>query len=194
MRDDFYMQTDQIRSALKETMSEARFAHCEGVAKEAKALALHYGADAEKAVLAGLAHDCVKELDFDEMFKLCEKYRITLDSITKEEKKLIHAVLGAEYAKRELGIDDPEIYDAIRYHTTAKADMPLLTKIVYVADYTEEGRTFAGVDEIRKTSYINLDLAVLEGLDYTIAKLLRNKRMLHPETVNARNYILLKQR
>lgn len=188
------MEIEQIEKHLKKNLTLSRLLHCKGVCSEAKKLARHYGADENKALIAGLVHDCAKEIDYDEMIKKCLSYGLELDFVTREEKKLIHALLGAEYAKREFNIDDDEIYDAVRYHTTAKADMPLLTKIIYVADYIEPNRDFKGVDDIRKLAYIDLDAAILEGLDYTINQLVSQKRMLHPETVNARNYIILKNR
>lgn len=188
------MEIEQIEKQLKKNLTISRLSHCIGVSAEAIQLAKHYGADVKKAKLAGLVHDCVKELDFDEMVKMCEQYGMKLDFVTSEEKKLIHALLGAEYAKREFNIDDDEIYDAVKYHTTAKADMPLLTKIIYVADYIEPNRDFEGVEDIRKIAYIDLDAAILVGLDYTINQLVTQKRMLHPETINARNFIILKNR
>lgn len=188
------MENEQIKMRLERLLSKERLSHSLGVSSEAVRLAVHYGADVEMAELAGLVHDCVKEFDFGEMIDLCARYGVCLDDVTKEEKKLIHANLGAEYAKKEFGIDDEQIYDAIKYHTTAKADMPLLTKIIYVADYIEPNRKFDGVDELRRLAYIDLDAAILEGLDFTIKKLMGNRKMLHPETINARNYIILKSR
>ncbi len=186
------MDIEQIERQLENLLSPERLKHCIGVSTEAARLALHYGVDVKKAELAGLTHDCVKEFDYEVMLKMCENYGLILDEVTKNEKKLIHAQLGAVYAKVELGIDDEEVFDAIKYHTTAKANMPLLTKIIYVADYIEPSRTFEGVGELRTLAYIDLDTATLAGLDYTINKLVGSGRMLHPETINARNFIIQK--
>jgi predicted HD superfamily hydrolase involved in NAD metabolism len=185
------MEAEQIESRIAKMMSRQRFSHSIGVREAAAALAQRYGADVQKAALAGLVHDCVKEMDYDEMIKLCAEMGVDLDSVTLAEKKLIHARLGAQYAKCVFGIDDDEIYDAIRYHTTGKANMPILTKILYVADFIEPNRDFDGVEEIREKAFENIDLAILDGLDYTITRMVTSKRMLHPETVNARNYIIL---
>lgn len=184
------METEQIEDYLMGKMSQKRFAHSQGVSSEAKKLARIYGADEEKAEIAGLVHDCVKEMPHEKMLEKCREYGIVLDPVTNVEKKLIHAVLGAETAKHELGICDHSIYDAIRYHTTAKADMPLLTKIIYVADYIEPNRTFEGVEQLRKLAYSDLDSVILLALDYTINKLVAGHRMLHPDTINARNFLL----
>ncbi len=187
------MELEKIEHAMEKLLSAHRLAHSKNVGEEAARLAGHYGADAMQARLAGLTHDCVKELDFGVMLDMCQRYGLVLDEVTRNEKKLIHAQLGAVYAQREFGVDD-EVFDAIRYHTTAKADMPLLTKIIYVADYIEPARTFDGVEALRKLAYIDLDAATLAGLDYTINKLVSGGRMLHPETVNARNFIIQRAR
>lgn len=191
---DVNMEIEQIKGLLAQLLSPTRFNHSMGVSQEAVKLAKHYGANVEKAMLAGLVHDCVKEIDFNEMVNMCALYGVELDAVSKEEKKLIHAQLGAAYAKKEFNIDDDEIYDAIKYHTTAKANMPILTKIIYVADYIEPNREFDGVEGLRRLAYIDLDAAILDGLDYTINQLIGKKRMLHQETINARNYIILKIR
>lgn len=185
------MDTEKIKEYLSGRMSQKRFLHSLGVSSEAKKLARIYGANEEKAELAGLVHDCVKEMPHDEMVQKCHELGIVLDPVMEAEKKLIHAVLGAEWAKRELGVDGEDIYDAVRYHTTAKADMPLLTKIVYVADYIEPNRTFEDVEQLRRLAYSDIDCVALLALDYTINKLVASHRMLHPDTVNARNFLLM---
>lgn len=184
------MEFKQIQKRLEQMLSKDRYEHSIGVSESAGALAARYGADTKKAALAGLVHDCAKEIDYDEMVKMCERNKIVLDEVARAEKKLIHAYVGAHYAKEEFGIHDDEIYDAVFYHTTGKANMPLLTKIIYVADFIEPNRTYEGVEEIRKTAFSNIDFAILEGLNYTIIKTVGKKRMLHPATINARNYII----
>ncbi|MCK9478374.1 MAG: bis(5'-nucleosyl)-tetraphosphatase (symmetrical) YqeK [Firmicutes bacterium] len=188
------MDFEQIKRQLEQTLSKKRFEHSVAVSETAARLARHYGGDETKALLAGLVHDCVKEVDHKRMIGMCADFGLALDEVMLSEQKLIHARLGAEYAKRIFGIKDDEIYDAVYYHTTAKANMPLLTKIIYVADFIEPNRTFECVDEVRAKALENLDLAILDGLDYTINKMVFKKRMLHPETVNARNYMIQKMR
>jgi len=182
----------ELQNELKKIMSEKRFIHSLGVMEEAVKLAKHYGVDENKARIAGLMHDCAK--DFDDMLPLCKKYNLKLDDVMLSERKLIHAPLGAEYAKHELGITDFDIYDAIYYHTTAKADMPLLTKIIYVADFIEPNRTFEGVQPLRELAYSDLDKTIVAGLNFTIEQLVKRGRMLHSRTVEARNNIIEKMR
>ncbi len=186
------MDISEIEQHIKNIVHDTRFTHSKGVQATAEKLAEHYGADVKKASLAGLMHDTVKNLPTEEMLRLCEEFGCELDYVTKNEPKLIHAPLGAYYAKNVFGIDDEEIFDAMYYHTTAKADMPLLTKIIYVADVIEPNRSYPGVDELRKLAFEDIDLAVLEILDFTIIKLLKNGRLLHNGTVSARNYLIEK--
>lgn len=186
------MDTAKIEQQVKELTKESRFIHSKGVSKTAVSLAKHYGADPEKASLAGLMHDAVKNLPTEEMMRLCDKLGCKLDIVTQNEPKLIHAPLGAYYARNVFGVCDSEIFDAIYYHTTAKADMPLLTKIIYIADIIEPSRNFDGVDKLRKLAFENIDLAILKAIDFTICRIVGSGRMLHGETVNARNYLIRK--
>lgn len=188
------MDFEQIKEQLLKTLSKSRFEHSMAVSDTAARLARRYGVNEEKAALAGLVHDCAKEFKNEILLKMCADYGLELDDVMLSEQKLIHARLGAKYAKHEFGINDEDIYDAVFYHTTAKANMPLLTKIIYVADFIEPNRSFECVDLLRAKAFDKIDLAILDGLDYTINKTVFKKRMLHPETVDARNYMILKMR
>ena len=122
---------EKISKYLKENLSEKRYRHSLGVADEAVKLAERYHSDKEKAYISGLVHDCAKEIPADEARELLtEKYGIMLDSVTKNTPKLLHGPLGACMAQNDFGICDAEILDAIKFHTTAKADMSILTKIL----------------------------------------------------------------
>ena len=186
------MNISEIEQCIKKMTKESRFAHSKGVQKTAGELAKHYGLDVEKAELAGLMHDCVKNLPVDEMFRLCDELGCKLDFVTQREHKLIHAPLGAYYAKKVFGVDDEEIFNAIYWHTTAKADMTLFEKIIYIADVTEPNRKYDIIDEMRNLAYQDIDLAMLRILNYTINKQLSAGKMLHSETINARNYLIAK--
>lgn len=183
---------EEIEQCIKRMTKESRFNHSKGVQYMAGELAKHYGVDVEKAQLAGLMHDCVKNLPVEEMFRLCDELGCELDDITKKEVKLIHAPLGAYYAKKVFGIEDEEIFNAIYWHTTAKANMTLFEKVIYMADVVEPNRKYDIVDEMRKLAFENIDLAMLKILDYTITKQINAGKMLHNETINARNYLIAK--
>lgn len=96
-------------------------------------------------------------------------------------------------AKREYGIDDEEIYDAIYYHTMGKPDMSLLTKIIYIADGIEENRHYDGVDRIRSLAEEDLDKALILQIDYTIKSVISKGGLLHTNTIDTRNWYLSKQ-
>ncbi len=188
------MEESKIKKYLENALSEKRFKHSLGVAEEAERLADKYGADKKKAYLAGLVHDVAKEIDTDSARNMLkDRFGIRVDPVTYNVPKLLHAPLGACLAQTEFGIFDAEILDAVKYHTTAKADMSLLTKIIYMADYIEPKRDFEGVEELRKQAYQDLDEAIITGLDYTISELLSDGKMFHPDTVHARNYLILQK-
>ncbi len=182
---------ESIKNYLSENLSKKRYKHSLGVADEAVCLAKHYGADTEKAYIAGIVHDVAKEIPTDTAKKLLkEKYGVNTDFVMDSTPKLLHGPLGACIAQSEFSVYDPEIIDAVKYHTTAKADMSLLTKVIYIADYIEPNRDFDGVDELRRVSYEDIDEALLIGLNWTIEELMEKKSMFHPDTVHARNYLL----
>ena len=186
------MEIHEITECIRKITTEKRFKHSIGVSETAVKLAKHYGIDEKKAKLAGLMHDCVKNLDIDEMLRLCKEFGCELDFVMQNEPKIIHGPLGAYYAKEVFGICDDEIFDAIYYHTTGKADMPMLTKIIYIADVIEPNRNFSDVEEFRKQAFCDIDIAILKVMDYTTKKIIDGGRMLHHETINARNYLLAK--
>lgn len=182
------------KETLKRMLSEKRYCHSLGVAEEAEKLAKMYGADPQKAYLAGLLHDCAKELSPEESVKkLTKDYGFQADAVSLAMPTLLHGLLGAAMAQNLFDVKDSEIFDAIRYHTTGKADMPLLTKVLYVADYIEPGRTYPGVEDLRDLAYRDLEKAILFAVDFTICDLVKKGKLIHPDTLWCRNDILKQQ-
>lgn len=179
----------EIKNKLRNSLSERRYVHSLGVADEAKRLAALYGADEEKAYLAGLLHDCAKETD--EPVKRCRDFGVELDDIMKRNKGLIHGPLGAEIARADFGIDDEEILGAIRWHTVGKAGMTLLEKIIYIADMTEKNRDFEGVEELREAVNSDLDEAILLSITQHLKVLEKRGALIHPNTILLRNDLIL---
>lgn len=160
-----YEELSEVSTALHKAK---RVPHVLGCSETALELAKLYGADPTNAHRAGILHDITKALNGEEQLKLCETYDMILSSFEREHPKLLHAKTGAEVAKRIFGENDA-VVEAIRWHTTGRAEMSLLEQIVYLADYMEPNRTIAGIDELRALTYSDLDAAMLCGLDMSIA-------------------------
>jgi predicted HD superfamily hydrolase involved in NAD metabolism len=179
-----------IIEQLEGWIDKKRLKHSIGVSRTAAKLAAIYGADVEKAELAGLLHDCAKCLSYEEMQKLCMKFNLSLDPLTMEDRALMHGPLGSVIAREYFGIEDKIILEAIFYHTIGKKGMNLFEKILYLADYIEPGRRFAGIDEIRRLAFTDLNRGLLKGLELTIRRVLDSGKKLHIGTVETRNELL----
>ena len=131
---------EKIRCELKKQLKKERYIHTIGVMYTAASIAMRYGEDIEKAMTAGLLHDCGKFAPAGEQIRLCKKYELPLKESELEMPALIHAKLGAYLAKEAYKVCDGEILNAILYHTTGRPDMTMLEKIVFLADYIEPGR------------------------------------------------------
>lgn len=186
------MTFDKMKENLKQTLNEERFRHSLEVMNEAGRLAGFYGTDVEKARIAGLLHDCAKSIRKDEMYKTLEKYPVVLDDIQKKAPVLLHGILGSFYAKEYYGVRDREILDAIYWHTTGRAGMTKLEKIIFVADYIECGRNFEGVEEIRKQAYNDIERCIVMCCNSTIRYIMHKESLLHPYIIETRNEAIMK--
>ena len=140
----------------------------------------------EKARRAALLHDCTKKLGLEDQLALAERYGVGLDDLERRALKLLHAKTGAAVAAAVFGTDG-EVTGAIRWHTTGRADMTLLEKIVYLADYIEPTRDFPGVEELRRACYEDLDAGLLLGLEMTIREMEERGAPIHTKTLEARD-------
>ena len=177
------------KEILKQRLSEKRYLHSLAVANEAVRLAVKYGADEEKAYLSGLLHDVTKNTPRSEQLKIFRDFGIMLDDVSLNAEKLWHAISGAAYCERVLGITDKEILSAIRYHTTAKKDMTLLEKVLYLADFTSADRDYDDVDVMRRLVDESMEKALDYALSYTIKDLVEQGRQVHPDTMEAYNFV-----
>lgn len=182
---------ETIQKELEKNLSEKRYQHSLGVAKMAGILAKIHGEDEQIAELTGLAHDMAKKLSLEENRKYIEENNIEIDEIEKRNPALLHAKIGADMAKKQYGFTS-QMQDAIKYHTTANPKMDKLAKIIYVADKIEENRTFEEVENLRALAMQNLEEAVLAILSYDIKKNIDKGKLLHLDSINTRNSILLK--
>ena len=174
---------------LKKNIDKKRLAHSINTAKEAVSLAKKYGADVDKAYLAGMLHDVAKGMCRFGLRKLAKEYDVSVDEFEARNPELTHGKLGAIMVSKQLGISDKEILSAIRWHTTGHADMTLLEKIIYIADIIEPDRKFEGVQEIRKLAYEDIDAAMIIALEQ-VMKFVHSKGFaLHPKSIEAYQYL-----
>ena len=167
---------------------ESRRAHVVGCSRTAKELAQIYGASEKDAERAGILHDVTKALRPPEQLRLCAHYGMMVSDYPPDQYKLLHGKTAAEVAKRIFGENDA-VCSAISWHTTGKADMTLLEKIIYIADYIEPNRRFDGVEDLRRLAYTDLDAAVLLGIDMTIDLLRRDGRSLNRYSLEAQEFL-----
>ena len=159
----------KLTKEMEKVQDPKRFTHTLGVEYTAAALAMRYGADLEKAQLAGLLHDCAKCMGNDKLLSACEKHDIPVTDVERRNPYLLHAKVGSYLAGKEYKIEDPDILNAILYHTTGHPGMTLLEKIIFTADYIEPGRKQApNLTEIRQMAFTDLDEAVKKILADTL--------------------------
>ena len=185
------MINTDYKAIIRALMGDYRFDHSVNVAAEAVELAKLYGEDEEKAYTAGILHDITKEIPKDEQLKIIADGGILLDDVQKNATKLWHSISGSVYIQTELGITDSDIINAVRYHTTGRANMSLLEKIIYIADYTAVGREYNGVEIMREKSRKSLEEAMIFSFQYTFNNLSSKEVAIHPDEIFAYNYIVL---
>lgn len=167
------MELHEIRKKLKKELDKGRYEHTKGVMYTAGCLAMAHGYSVEKAMLAGLLHDCAKCIPNDEKIALCEKNHILIHPVEYESPYLLHAKLGAYLAEKTYGVSNPEILHAIKVHTTGEPDMNLLDKIIYIADYIEPGRDKApNLQEVRQMAFQDLNVCMAQILRDTLMYLM----------------------
>ncbi len=180
---------EYLEEEMRAVLSRERFLHTCGVRYTACCLAMAHGADTEKAQIAGLLHDCAKNIPAKEQIAMCDEAGIALSVTERENPSLIHAKLGAHLAKERYGIPDPEILSAITYHTTGRAKMALLEEILFVADYIEPyrdtERKLPYVDEMRACAFRDLHHATFLELKATLIRIKERGSALDETTLAA---------
>lgn len=182
------MELEQIYQAVKEELPKPRWEHSLRVVDTAIALAQKEGISIERIKTAGILHDYCKYWHDHELWDWMEKSGYPQEYM--DYKKIWHAFVGAEVARSRFGIEDEEILNAIRYHTSARPGMTTLEKIIYLADYIEPNRVFVGVDEVRELAQVNIDKALLQAIENTIITLIKRRQRVLPLTLLARNDLL----
>lgn len=162
----------KIRKAMEKSLDPKRFEHTLGVAYTAAALAMCNQVDTEKAIVAGLLHDCAKGLSNDKRLSICENRNMSVSEVERKNPSLLHAKVGSIMAMEEYDIEDMDIIQAIMNHTTGRPGMSTLEKIIFVADYMEPGRNKAkNLEIIREMAFKDLEKALFKILEDTLAYL-----------------------
>lgn len=178
------MKHEKMLYKLKKALDSQRFEHTLGVEETARQMAKCFGEDEEKAALAGLLHDCAKCLPLEKMVKAAKGEKP--DEVMRESKALMHSLAGMCMAREIYGVEDEAVLSAIRWHTTGRAQMTALEKIIYLADMIEPSRKpYPGLEELRKLCFNDLDEAMRFALLSSLAHVQAQGKTLHPDTLAA---------
>lgn len=186
------MEYFALQEQMAQVLNEKRYRHSLGVSITAEQLAKRFGVSPEKAKIAGLLHDCAREFSVDKMTEVADELRLSFTKIERSAPILLHAYIGAELVEIKYKINDPEIKQAIRLHTTGGVNMSTLDKVVYLADMIEPSREYPEAGTLRRIAERDLDEAMLAAFDQSIRFIIAANNIIHPDTVHARNEILLK--
>lgn len=182
------MKKDSIISYIEKNLSEKRRIHTYAVRDTAIKLAAHYDEDIEKTELAALCHDMYRGMR-DKVLNMYVR-ELGLPERYMDNPNLAHGKIAAIMIQREYNITDEDIINAVSFHTTGRADMSLLEKIIYLADTIEPNREYPGVDEVRKLAFEDLDKALLKSMQNTIDYIEQRGFYLDRETIEARDFLL----
>lgn len=181
---------EKYNTLIKSRLSEHRYIHSVNVANAAARLAKLNGADEEKACLAGILHDVMKEAPLEVQYEYIKKNGENLSFAELHNPAVIHQMSGAAFCRLELGITDDEILLPIRFHTTGHSNMSLAEKIIYTADFISAERDYPDVEVMRTLTEKSIDDAMIYSIKYTVNKLILNTQLVHPDTLNCYNYLL----
>jgi predicted HD superfamily hydrolase involved in NAD metabolism len=187
------MRYEHILEVLETRLSSKRFEHSVRVSQQAVRLAEQFGGEIHQARLAGILHDCAREIPNNYLVQKAEALGIVPDSVERSQPVLLHAPLGAKLAQLNYGVIDAAVLQAIVWHTTGGPDMTLLDKIIYVADCIEPGRSFPGVDKLRLLAETDLEATLLAAYNHSIAYMLAEHELIHTSTIEGRNALLLQR-
>lgn len=189
MPEEWNDRMEEYRRLAKKQLGEKRYAHTLAVSRLAGELAQAYGEPVADAQMAGLLHDITKEMPVESQLQTIQKSDILYDKTLLLNPNVYHALTAFLYARDVLGISNGNLLNAIRYHTTGRAGMSLLEKIVYVADAVSYDRTYAGVGQLRELAFENLNEAALEILRFNLEKLLAARQPIAVDTIFCYNDI-----
>jgi len=187
------MTEEQVRKAelyAEQNLSRGLLAHTRGCVQVAREFALRFGVSMEKAAVASYLHDIAKTISHDKQAALAKEMGMSAKEIRSYPPAVLHGPLGALIARKELGIDDPDVLQAIAAHSSGCRNMCGVAKVVFVADYIEHTRTFAGSANLRARKYANLDEATVSVLQHKMQYLLTEKAVIDPRALECWNELV----
>ena len=177
-----HTETENAATLAHSRLSEKRYDHTLRVADTAAALAHVHGLDEDRARLSALIHDAARETEPEEFLRLAEEWNIPVGEPERQSPKLLHGPVAAELARRELGVRDEVVLEAVRAHTTAKPGMGPLALTLYIADKIEPARDYPSVERLRKLAREDLHTAAIESLRRAIAHNEGRGKDVHPSS------------
>lgn len=184
------MEIEIIKNILKTKLSEKRFYHSICVMEMCEKLAKFYNVNINEAKLVGIAHDIAKEIPSDEKIKYAKENNIPIDDVEACSPSLLHAKIGADICKKQFNFSD-KLCNAIALHTTGGENMDILSKILFVSDAISMDRLWTDVELVRNLCLEDLNASVLYILNLTITNCLEKNKIIHINTIEARNYLLM---
>ena len=182
------LSVEELRCVSNSMVKAKRLAHIKGTEEEAVQLARRWGADVDQMRRAGILHDCTKYFPLEQHLAICDRYGFPLDEMERRSEKLLHSKSGAALAQHVFG-QEPNVVQAISYHTTGRANMTLEEMILYMADYIEPNRVFEGVEEMRELAYRDLKAAMLMGVEMSMEDMRERNQPIHCNTLEAYNWL-----
>ncbi len=182
---------EKLKKIMKKRLKKSRYLHTLGVVEMAVKLAKVHHIDEKNAALAALLHDYGKNLGKNDMLLAIKKYNIPVDEVSAKSMSLLHGEVGAELVCEDLGICDPDVLNAIRYHTYGRVGMSALEKLIYISDAIEPGRDYPGVKELRALANESLDKALKVAVSDSISFVVAKGHSLHLNTITLWNDIVI---
>lgn len=173
----------ELKIWLQERVNPHRFGHCLRVLDAADAMGRHLRLDTTALRIAGLLHDCARELSDPELVAQAEAWGLPVRPVDRREPVLLHGRVGAEMVRRQLGISDTVILGAITAHTSGHPRMSLADKVVFLADLIEPGRRYPHRTELEQLAFANIDRAMLLAIGRNCAHVERIGALVDPDTL-----------
>lgn len=188
------MESNVIKNLLKQNLNKDRYEHSVRVAETAHMLALRFNLDANKAYIAGLLHDCAKDIDIQRLLKNAEEIGIEINEVQREKPlKFLHAIVSADIAKQLYDISDNDILQAIRLHHEGSVDMTSFDKVIALADMIEPNRKFSDIDELRQILETSIDEAYFRAYKNIIVNYIHINSFLEDGRIRVYNHLLFQR-